>query len=227
MRKWITIILTVVMIISCSIPALAVEVSDQMEISVNAKAVYNIEGEYSVNIENDGAAVTVDGNITVTVTDAPKGVVRLIVTPIPTSEKEAWSWITGCLKYKGTPIHAFDIYFADESGKRINADGAVVTIDCPHCTEKPMVCSLTTSGEVKELSNNARSVSVTFTTDGSHYYVMTEKVYKPTGDGIHNTDTPQTGDKIQMELWLALLLVSGGLLTVKGVYGKKKKQSAK
>lgn len=36
---------------------------------------------------------------------------------------------------------------------------------------------------------------------------------------------PQTGDNSHMALWIAVLLVSGGLLTIAGVYGKKKKQS--
>lgn len=199
MRKWLTIILTILLVLSCGVPVFAVDISDKAEITVNAKAEYNIEGEYPADLEDGGATVTVDGDITITVTNAPKGAVRLIVIPIPNSEKEAWSWITACLKDKGTPIHTFDIYFADESGNRINADGAVVTIDCPHCTAKPMVCSLTTDGKVNELSNNARSVSVTFTTDGSPYYVMAEKASAPIVDDDHEVDVKDpTGGKVDI-----------------------------
>lgn len=209
MKKPITLILTLLLLLSCSVSVFAMNISDRAEIPVNAKAEYNIEGEYPADIENGGATVHPDGDTTVTVTNAPSGAVRLIVTPIPNTEKEAWSWITACLKDKGTPIHAFDIFFADESGNRINANGAVVTIECSHCTAKPMVCSLTTNGTVKELSNNTRSVSVTFTTDGSHYYVMAEKtstpvddrhkadVKDPTGGKVDISDkTPNTGDTV-------------------------------
>ena len=41
----------------------------------------------------------------------------------------------------------------------------------------------------------------------------------------NNTDSPQTGDNSHMALWIALLFVGGGLLTVTGVYGKRKTQS--
>lgn len=209
MKKCMTFILTALLLLSCVVPAFAAEVSDKTQIDVNAKAEYTIEGTYPAMLENGSGTVKTGDGTTVTVENAPSGAVRLIVVPIPTSETEAWSWITACLKGKGTPIHTFDIYFADESGNRINAIGAVVTIDCPHCTAKPMACSLTTDGKVNELSNNARSVSVTFTTDGSPYYVMAEKtstpvdddhkvdVKDPTGGKVDISDkTPNTGDTV-------------------------------
>ena len=40
--------------------------------------------------------------------------------------------------------------------------------------------------------------------------------------GDKETKSPQTGDNGRMALWLALLF-GGGLLTVTGVYSKKKK----
>ena len=43
--------------------------------------------------------------------------------------------------------------------------------------------------------------------------------------GTNNTDSPQTGDNSPMTLWVALFFVSGGLLTVTGAFGKKKKHS--
>lgn len=42
-----------------------------------------------------------------------------------------------------------------------------------------------------------------------------------------NSDAPETGDNSRMALWLVLLLASGGLLLVTGVFGRKKKRSAK
>lgn len=205
MRKWITLILTVVLILSCSIPVLAVEISDQTEITVNAKAEYNIEGEYPADIENGGATVHPDGDTTVTVTNAPNGAVRLIVTPIPNTEKDAWDWIIGCFKDKGTPIHAFVIRFIDENGNNVNADGAVVTIECSHCTGTPAVYSLTTESIVNELNSS----NGTFTIAGNHYYVMAEKTSTPvdnrhkvevediTGGKLDISDkTPSTGDTV-------------------------------
>ena len=41
----------------------------------------------------------------------------------------------------------------------------------------------------------------------------------------NDTKSPQTGDNSHMALWIALLFVSGGLLTVTGVYSKKKRSA--
>ena len=38
---------------------------------------------------------------------------------------------------------------------------------------------------------------------------------------------PQSGDNSNMALWVALLLISGGLMTVMCIYGRKKKHSTK
>lgn len=244
MRKWLTIILTAILIGSCGASVFAADISDKAEIPVNAKAEYNMEGEYSADLEDGGAAVTVGGDIIITVTNAPEGAVQLIVTPIPASEKAAWSWITDCFKGKGTPIHTFDIYFADENGSRINACGAVVTIDCPHCSSKPMVCSLTTDGAVNELRDHTRSVSVTFTTDGSHYYVMAEKASasvstpdanddqkadekKPTDSkaDIGNTNKkPSTGDHAPLGMWITAAAVSAAGTCVLNFFCFKRKK---
>lgn len=228
MKRWRTIILMALLIFFCAIPVFAMDISDKVEISVNAKVEYKIDGEYFAELEDGGATVMVDDNITVTVTDAPKSAVRLIVTPIPSSEMAAWKWITACFKEKGTPIHVFDIHLADKNGRRINANGSIVTIDCPHCSSTPMLCSLTTSGMVSELNNNARDVSISFVADGSEYYIMAEKTsapvtvddaeddqnvdvivdvnFKDTNISVNNK--PQTGDNGHIGLWITLIVVS-------------------
>lgn len=204
MKKYMTLILTALLLLSCAVPAFAAEVNDKTEITVKAKAEYNIKGEYSANIENGSAVVKPDGNTTIIIENAPRGAVRLIVVPIPTAETVAWNWINTCFKNKATPIHAFDIYFTDASGNRINANGATVTLQCSHCKNVPAVYSLTTESVVAELKSDKN----TFTANGSHYYVLAEKSSEPVGDGDHKVDiadnpggdvevsddTPNTGD---------------------------------
>ena len=43
----------------------------------------------------------------------------------------------------------------------------------------------------------------------------------------NDTKSPQTGDNSHTALWIAILFVSGGLLTVTAVYGKRKKRSVR
>ena len=176
-----------------------------MEIGVYAKCEYNVEGVHPAPIEDGKADVTTDDGTSVSVTDAPEGSVRLMVVPVPETETEAWAWFENCLKDTADPVHTFDIYFEDPDGDRIDANGAVVTIDCPHCAGVPIVCSLNTDGTVHVLTaSSARSTAVTFTTNGSPYYIMAEvlpkhdvEVKEPTGGDVEiDNPTPEAGDDV-------------------------------
>lgn len=211
MRKITTLLTVFALLLSCSLTAFAAEDhldegKSQTDIGVYAKAEYNVEGVHSADIEDGKADLTIDDGTSVSVTGAPEGSVRLMVVPIPETEKEAWEWIESSLKATADPVHTFDIYFEGQDGKRIDADGAVVTLTCPHCTAVPIVCSLDTDGTVHVLSGSAkaRSNTVTFTTNGSAYYIMAEELPKhdveiedkPGGDVVIDNPTPEAGDDV-------------------------------
>ena len=208
MKKVIAGLLVLVMALSCSVTAFAAESTDndtQVEIGVYAKAEYNVEGVHPAPVTDDTAEVTTDDGTTVTVTEAPEGSVRLMVVPIPETEKEAWEWIESSLKDTADPVHTFDIYFEDQNGKRMDADGAVVTVTCPHCDGIPVVCSLDKDGTVKVLTASpSEGADVTFTTNGSPYYVMAKELPKhdveikdtPGGEVVIDNPTPEAGDDV-------------------------------
>lgn len=235
-KKWIIMIMSALLVLSYPVTILATDIEDSIEIDVKAKAVYNIKGEYSVSPENDKASVKVNDNITVSVSGIPKNTVRLVVVPIPDSEKTAWSWITECLANTGTPIHAFYIYFEDEKGNRSNAKDALISIECSQCAEGQIVSSLTTDGAVNMLSASVRGNSLTFTSDGSHYYIIAENSNISTSVGGDSksdtksdspTDTkspsadkrsPQTGDNSNVIYAIMLLVLSGAVIIIKKLY---------
>lgn len=208
MKRISAFLLSILLVMSLSVTAFAAE--DDTQIDVYAKVVRNIEGEYAGEVKDDEASTVTDDGIVVSVTGAPDEAVALMVVPVPKTEAGAWEWITSCLNGTGTPIHTFDIYFLDQDGTRLNANGAVVTINCPHCSGTPLVCSLTTSGAVRVLSDSNQGAAVTFTTDGSTYYVIAEKASSGPTDEEHDvtikdTDsgdvtisdpTPETGDDV-------------------------------
>ena len=165
MRKLIAILLALIMLSALSIPALAAE---DESIDVYAKYIQNINGEYTAAVENGSATVTTpDG--TVTVTNASNGAVTLVVIPM---KGDALAWIDGCMDTDA--IAAFDIHFLDANGNRINVNGAKVSITVTG-TELT-VSSVTTSGADKTLTSEVAGGKVSFTTDGSHYYVIAKKV---------------------------------------------------
>lgn len=218
MRKTIALFLSLFLLLSQSVAAFAIE--EEKQADVYARAVRTTVGVYPSDIDDDTAEVTTEDDITIIVTDIPEGAVRLMVVPVPKTEREAWAWITDCLEDTGTPIHTFDIYFEDAAGNRINADGAVVTIHCPHCSGTPKVCSLTTGGTVRVLNDSAQGASVTFTTDGSTYYVIADKA---PADHPGDSDIPQTGDNSHLALWSGLQ-ISSALILFLLIWKRRKKE---
>lgn len=194
MRKIIAGLLSMSLLLAGSVMSYAAEVKEDggvQRAAVYVKTVRNIAGEHSTDLEHGQGSVRVDDETTVTAKNAPEGAARLVVTPIPSEEEEAWNWIKGCMDGTGRAVHTFDIYFEDADGNRIDADGAEVTIQCTHCESTPMVCSLTTSGTVQVLSHNDVSGAVTFRTNGSSYYIMAEKLATPGGsEKPAGTETP-------------------------------------
>lgn len=212
MKQLITGLLVLALMLSCGMTALAAEAAQNggaQDIDVYAKAQYDVEGVYPAPVTDGAAAVTTDEDITVSVTDAPESAVRLVV--IPVSEQEALQWITDSLKTTAEPVHIFDIYFEDADGSRIDADGAAVTVDCPHCADVPVVCSLDTDGEAQVLTASAQGTAVSFTTDGSPYYILAEKL-DPESGGQAGGPIPGTGDNSKMGLWCILLIASGAAI---------------
>lgn len=218
MKKMLTILFSLLMVLSCTAICSAAEESK----AVLAK--YICEDQWTEVSVEDRTETTVElpDGTKITVDHIPGGAMKLFIYPIPKSQKKAWTWIENCFEGKRTPIHAFDIYFADESGNRMNANGAVVTIVCSHCSGKVVPYSLTINGTVKELNSNIRSDSVTFTTDGSHYYVMTDKISESATDDEQKTENqesagkkadssakiPKTGDNSRLGMWFILVLIS-------------------
>lgn len=127
MKKTLTILLALLMMLSCTTICFAAEESKD----VLAKYIGEEKWTEAPVSEREETVVELPDGTTVTAANAPSGAVKLFIYSIPDAEAEAWAWIKSCFESKGTPIHTFDIYFADENGNRINADGAVVTIDCP------------------------------------------------------------------------------------------------
>ena len=188
MRKLISLSLAAVLLLSCTVTAFAAE-DDPVEIGVYAKTEYSIDGEYTAPIENGSASVTTpDG--TVSVSNAPNNAVTLVVILM---EGEALTWIAG--RVEDNAVAAYDIHFRDADGNRINANGAKVNIAFPG-TELS-VSSVTTSGADKTLTSEGAGGEVSFTTDGSHYYALTENHETQTKVEIENFGDEDVTDDLK------------------------------
>lgn len=190
---------------SLSVPVLARAASGKLteedntkEIGVYAKTERNIANEYTVEVKNKKAELAVDGNLTLKVSKIPSDAATLVVYYIPQTETEAWNWFKECLAGKDIsagPVHIMDVYFLDQSGSRINADGAEISVSCKHCGSIPMICSVDTDGNAEVLWSASGSKSqAAFTTNGSHYYIIAEKVTSDNGNNDNNNNDNNNND---------------------------------
>lgn len=141
---------------------------------------------------------------------------------MPYSEK--YRWLIKCLNGRGNFICAYDIYFLDEVGNRINAKGTTVTIDSPADTDNFEVYSVSTDGTAAVPDYSVKNSSVTFTVLGNSYYVFVEKtptnaVITPTQVANNQSSTksntsseinsvPKTADNTNVAGFVIALVIS-------------------
>jgi len=211
MKRLIAIAFALMWILSCALYVSATETdldstASSADIDVYVTVAEQIEGVYYSPVTDGNAQAAVDGGITVGVANAPEGAVQLRVIPIPDTEEKAWTWVEEALEGKAKAVHAFGIYFENQNGNKIAANGTEVTINCPHCSASPYVYSLDTAGNLVELKapSAARTVSVTFAANGSDYYILAEalptfevSIEKPQGGTVEvDNPSPKAGDLV-------------------------------
>ena len=186
MRRLLWALLAVVLVCSMSIPAFAAE--EEKENNVTVKYVTTVEGAYVSDVKNGAASISADG-VSVSVTGAPSNAKTLVVIPMA---GDALSWIDSCVD--GDAKAAYDIHFEDAEGNRIGANGVSVSVAVSG--SELIVSSVNTSGTDKNLSSTTSGSNVSFTTDGSHYYVIYEKDGgDQPGPGSDTVTVPVRGDE--------------------------------
>lgn len=185
-------------------------------------------------VNNGTAVVTTEDGYTITVTGIPVGAVFLKGLTIPSSETSAWDWMADCIGEKYKIQDVFNLYFEDENGNRINADGVQITIQ--KYDRDDIIFSINTTGRAEELDYVYENGMIRFTADGSDYYVlakkasaadladpeepavtdkpaMTDKPAVTDKPGTTETNTsPATNDGNYLMVWGILVIVSGSIL---------------
>ena len=224
LKKVITAMSAAVLVLSCGMTAFAAEANlntdtEQKDIGVYVKYVDNtVWNTVPTDEDGEGSATLPDGT-EVGISDADKTKGQLVIDPI--TDKEALDWISSVTDGKMKTPQAFHIYYLDDNGNLINADGISVSMKPENTPQNPVVYSLKSDGSMELLSVDVKNGTITFTTDGSPYYVLGEK---DSGSTPSNPgDSPQTGDNSHMALWIALLAASVFGLAGTAVYSKRKR----
>ena len=178
LKKVITAMSAVVLVLSCGMTAFAAEENlntdtKQKDIGVYVKYVDNtVWNTVPTDEDGDGSATLPDGTeIEISNADKTKG--QLVIDPI--TDKEALDWINSVTDGKVKAPQPFHIYYLDDNGNLINANGISVSMKPGNTLQNPVVYSLKSDGGMELLSADVKNGTVTFTTDGSPYYVLGEK----------------------------------------------------
>ena len=203
MRKLTCVLLAIILIFSCTTTAFAAESDTDSKIDVYAKYERNVSGEYTAKIKNGSATVTDNGGATITISKAPSNATLLVV--IPMTDETAKKWLADCLKNESVNIlSAYDIHFEDAQGNRINANGETVAITTPKYKKELIVSSVATKSVCTKLHAQISKDNVTFTTNGNHYYVISDKketITVPVKGDKNTVDADVTvdGNTVKME----------------------------
>lgn len=227
MKRTLAFLLTVVLTLFCSVTAFAAEPDDetkQTHVDVYAKYVNNTEWNVvPVDASGNGSTTLSDGT-QITVSGAARSGWQLAIDPI--TEKEAVDWIGGVPDGKAKDLLPLHIYFIDASGNIKTADSVTVTVKQPENPNAPVAYSLSSEGTASGMAVSMENGSLTFTADGSPYYVLGEKDSggtSPNGETPSDPgNSPQTGDTGRIWLRLAILMVSGMVLFGIISYRKRK-----
>ena len=178
LKKVIAAMSAAMLICSCGMTAFAAEANlntdtEPKNIGVYVKYVDNtVWNTVPTDEDGDGTATLPDGT-EVGISNADKTKGRLVIDPI--TDKEALDWINSVTDGKVKTPQAFHIYYIDDTGNMTNADGISGSMKPENTLQNPVVYSLKSDGSMELLSADVKNGMITFTTDGSPYYVLGEK----------------------------------------------------
>lgn len=226
MRRILIVILTLICAFFVSMTCYAAtEILTENKQSVSVYVAADFEKNTSdperfyCKVNGGKASVTLADGVTVSVSGIRADGLTLVVMPITKAETEAWEWFESCLENYGTNLLPVDIYFIDENGNSVKFSGSFsVSVTTSDKYTEPSVFYLSPDGKVTIIKCTSDGKTVTFETDHNSYYVIAEKVSQIPS----NSHSPKTGDKSNMPIWIALLLVSGTTLVEIYVFGRKK-----
>ena len=223
MKKIISIVVAALLTLLTCFPAYAAErtvdkVPGNTDISVYAKYVDNTDFTTIPTDENGNGSVTLPDGTEITVVGADTAKGRIVVEEV--TDKEVLEWAAKLLGSKAKGARIFYIYQIKEDGTAQPVSGVTVTVKL--ADGKTYTVYSLSDDKSNQLNASNKNGKVSLRTDGSDFYALCVSSGKPGAD-----KPPQTGDDLNLSLWLALLLASGGAGILTSFYGKKKKRSVK
>lgn len=222
MKRILTLISTLCIILSSSITCFAANGYEIIENSVYAKYNFGNDNISNATIENGNATIALPNNSTVQIIINNKYDGYVLVIRLMTQEdSEAYDWLKNCIPNDISSFQAYDIYLLTSNNDRIELpNDTLIKISCSERNRS--VIGISYNSKIQNITTSYENGYFTFSsTEQANYYL----VYNKTPD--ETDESPQTGDNSPMTLWLTLLFISGGALVGTATYTKKKRRFVK
>lgn len=230
MKKFIIVAISLILILTFSIPCFAATYGNMHEYENHAVyGQYRYSSDpnvYMCTLTNGKYIIeTASGLIVTVVPKNPDSQLRLVVRIIPKTD-EAYSWFEKCFQSFDGNIIPLDIYYVDADGNRINIyDDILIEINSNDKVNK--VFTLSTDGVVDSIDSTITSTAVSFEANGKGYYVLFFENQKNnnTVPEKPNNDVPKTNDLNIVCISTFLMIFSAIFASVSLlVYRKKKRE---
>ena len=146
----------------------------EKDIPVNAKTEVVMEGiKEGVRVTDKEIKVELDDGTIITAQGEFEETIRLMVMPIKKSMKEEWSWLQNATKRIGINKSAYDIFFINSSGIRVDGGkGSQISVMSRDRLKVIHVYFIDSEGEQSKLKSKIEEYVVKFKMVRNGYYTL-------------------------------------------------------
>lgn len=158
---------------------------DGNAVSFQITAMYRIINELpKFPVSGGEAGGTLPDGSVIDTENAPTGAAQLVVRMIPKTDTAPYTWFFQVLAGKGSVLQAYEIFYLDADGNRLDAQNTRITLSVPEGMDEPKAHSVQPSGSNLALTTVVSGGNVSFTTNGSWYYVLAGTGFEEYRDSI-------------------------------------------
>ena len=146
----------------------------EQDIPVNAKSEVLVEGAIEgVRVNDEEIKVEMDDGTVITAQGEFEESIRLMVMPIKKSMKKEWNWLQDVMKRIGVNKSAYDIFFVNSAGVRVDGcQGSQISVMSRDRLKDIHVYFIDSEGEQSKLKSKIEEYVVKFKMVRNGYYTL-------------------------------------------------------
>lgn len=172
MKKIVCALTFLLSFVVCGVESYGAEI--EKDIPINAKTEVVMEGvKEGVRVKNDEIKVEMDDGTIIRAQGEFEDTIRLMVMPIKKSMKKEWNWLQKATKKIGINKSAYDIFFVNSKGMRVDAGkGSQISVMSRDRQKDINVYFIESDGVQSKLKSKIEEYVVKFKMVKNGYYTL-------------------------------------------------------